>query len=103
VKSHYLGNGLLDALRGHQRPLLVNDRKKMLLIATSSRYMTADQSNLSIRCLLFSSRKIVLRGWLTQLTLIEGVPESRVQHGAKKTELKIRLPGRAVRDNELRR
>jgi hypothetical protein len=24
-------------------------------------------------------------------------PESRVQHGAKKTEVKIRLPGRAVR------
>jgi hypothetical protein len=33
----------------------------------------------------------------------ERVPESRVQHGAKKTEVKIRLPGRAVRDTGLTR
>jgi hypothetical protein len=31
------------------------------------------------------------------------VPVSRVQHGAKKTEMKIRLPRRAVRNTELRR
>jgi hypothetical protein len=37
-------------------------------------------------------------------TLIEGVrrvPESRVYHGAKKTEVKVRLPGRAVRNTEV--
>jgi hypothetical protein len=53
-------------------------------------------------------------GWLTELTercrhgerereRVRRVPESRVQHGAKKTEVKIRLPGRAVRNTELRR
>jgi hypothetical protein len=38
-------------------------------------------------------------------TRIEGVrrvPESRVQHEAKETEVRIRLPGRAVRNTELR-
>jgi hypothetical protein len=34
---------------------------------------------------------------------VRRVPESRVQYGAKKTEVKIRLPGRAVQNTELRR
>jgi hypothetical protein len=43
-------------------------------------------------------------GWLTERTQTgRRVPESRVQHGAKKTEVKVRLPGRAVRNTELRR
>jgi hypothetical protein len=32
----------------------------------------------------------------TQRDRVRRVPESRVQHGAKKTEVKIRLPERAV-------
>jgi hypothetical protein len=34
---------------------------------------------------------------------VRRVPESRVQHGAQKIKMKIRLPGRAVRYIELRR
>jgi hypothetical protein len=85
---------------------IVTIRQTEHLVATTNRF--ARQPNPSIRCSLFSSRKTVLRGWLTELTdryrdRVRRVPESRVQHGAKKTEVKIRLPGRAVRNTELRR
>jgi hypothetical protein len=32
---------------------------------------------------------------------VRRVPESRVQRGAKKSEVKIRLPGRAVQNTEI--
>jgi hypothetical protein len=38
-----------------------------------------------------------------QIQRIRRVPESRVQYGAKKTEVNIRLPGRAILITELRR
>jgi hypothetical protein len=38
-----------------------------------------------------------------QIERVRRVPESRVQHGAKKAEVKIRLPGRAVWNTEFRR
>jgi hypothetical protein len=40
---------------------------------------------------------------LPQRERVRRVPESRVQHGAKETEVKILLPGRALLDTELRK
>jgi hypothetical protein len=39
----------------------------------------------------------------SQIERVRSVPESRVQRGAKKTEVKIRLPERAVWNTEFRR
>jgi hypothetical protein len=39
----------------------------------------------------------------TQIEKVRTTLESRVQHGAKKTEVKIPLPGGAVQNTELRR
>jgi hypothetical protein len=39
----------------------------------------------------------------TQIERVRRVPVPRDKHGAKKTEVKIRLPGRAVLNTELRR
>jgi hypothetical protein len=63
---------------------------------------------------LFNQRRTVLRGLLAVLRLVRvgqiqtqmarkrRVPECRVQQRVKKTEVKIRLSGRAVRNTELR-
>jgi hypothetical protein len=79
--------------------------------------MTFDKLNPSIRCPIFSLRKSVLRGWWAELTQskkgdtdsdtcsdrVRRVLETRVQHGAKKTEVKVHLPARAVQNTGLRR
>jgi hypothetical protein len=45
---------------------IVTTRQTVVLVTTTNRF--ARQPNHSIRCSLFSSRRTVLRGWLTELT-----------------------------------
>jgi hypothetical protein len=93
-----------------KRVSIVTTRQTVIFIATA----TARQPNCSTRCSLFSRRRTVLRGVLVDFKSVRvrqmqttekvrRVPESRVQHEAKKTDVKIHLPRRAVRNTELRR
>jgi hypothetical protein len=75
---------------------IVTTRQTVILIATTSHCATVKEPICSTRCFLLSLRKAVLKEWLTELT--QNKESARVQHGAM-----IRLPGRAVRNAELRR
>jgi hypothetical protein len=107
-KRHFLGNGQgCFHCNNYTNSYFYSNVDRRFLHNGGVIFMTTDKLNPLIRCSLLSWRRTLLRGWLTVLTdgcrhryrdRVRRVLESRVQHGAKKTEVKIRLPGRADAD-----